>query len=97
MNNNEFEKKIANIKKEFQVLGGQISELASMSTERLEQYKNDAVSEVKSATKNASKEVEKQVTFIDEYAHKNPWAVIAGVSVVGLVAGLLVSLARPKK
>lgn len=80
MKNDHITEKIEHIQKEFQGLASQISELASMSTERLEEYTNEAMVEVKHATDD-----------VDEYAHRNPWAVIAGASVVGFLIGALFS------
>lgn len=91
MTNDQITKKLESIQKDFQQLGGQISELASMSTERLEEYRNEAMIEVKHATENVSREAKKQMKDVDAYAHNNPWAVIAGVSVVGFLIGALFS------
>lgn len=91
MTNDQITKKLESIQKEFQQLGGQISELASMSTERLEEYRNEAMGDVKDAAEHVTREAKKQVKHADEYAHDNPWAVIAGVSAVALLIGMLFS------
>ncbi len=91
MNNDHIAQKVEHIQKEFQALGSQISQLASMSTERLQEYKNEAISEAKHLAEDASREAEKQVKRADEYAHANPWAVVAGASVVGFLIGALFS------
>lgn len=37
------------------------------------------------------REAQKQAKRADEYAHTNPWAVVAGASVVGFLIGALFS------
>ena len=96
MTNDEITKKIENITKGFEALGGQVSELASMSTERLEEYRNKAMADAKHATQDASQEVKKHVKCADEYVRKNPWAIIAGASIVSLVIGALLSQTKKK-
>lgn len=97
MTNDQIAQKLERITKEFQELGSQISELTSMSTERLEEYRDDAMKQVHAAVSDTSKEVQKQTKVADEYVHENPWAVIATVSVVGLVVGVLLSGMHTKK
>lgn len=97
MTNNDISEKIEQIKKEFQELGSHVSQLASLSTERLEEYKNDAMGEVKHVAEDVSREAEKQVKRADEYARNNPWIVIAGVSVVSLLIGALLFHDKSKK
>ncbi len=96
MNNDEITQKIDQIKKEFKELGNQVSELASMSTEQLEGYRDQAMGEVKDMTDHASKEVKKQMKQADDYVRSNPWPVIAGVSIAGIVLGLLASCNKKK-
>lgn len=62
-------------------MGGQLSELAPMFTERLEGYRDEAMNEISEVASDTSKEVQHQMKVADEYAHKNPCAVIAGFSV----------------
>ena len=97
MTNDQITKQLENITKEFQELGSQIAELTQMSTERLEEYKDGAMKEVHAAVADTAKEAKKQVKVADEYVHQNPWAVVAGVSVVGLVVGVLLSQINSKK
>ena len=96
MNNDEFTQKIDQIKKEFKELGNQVSELASMSTEQLQGYKDQAMGEVKDTMDHASREAKKQFKQADDYVRSNPWAVIAGASLVGIVLGLLASHNKKK-
>lgn len=91
MVNDQIAKKLESIQKEFQQLGNQISELASMSTQRLEEYRDQAMIDVKQVTKDISQETKKQMRDADEYAHNDPWAVIAGASIVGFLIGVLFS------
>ncbi|MCE9643035.1 MAG: hypothetical protein K8Q97_01775 [Candidatus Andersenbacteria bacterium] len=97
MTNDQITKKLESITKEFQELGSQIAELTEMSTERLEEYKDGAMKEVHAAVADTAKEAKKQVKVADEYVHENPWAVVAGVSIVGLVLGALLSQITSKK
>jgi len=96
MADHELTEKIENIRKEFQALGSQISELASMSTDRLEEYRDEAMNEVREAIADTSQEAKKQIKTADEYVHKHPWAVVAGASVVGVLLGLLISKGKSK-
>ncbi|HSX25060.1 MAG TPA: hypothetical protein VLG69_03790 [Candidatus Andersenbacteria bacterium] len=96
MNNDEFTSKIVEIKKEFQELGKQVSELASMSTEHLEGYRDQAMGEVQEMKEQASREVKKHVKQADEFVRSNPWAVIAGASVIGLILGVIISQTKKK-
>ncbi|OGY32346.1 MAG: hypothetical protein A3C02_04365 [Candidatus Andersenbacteria bacterium RIFCSPHIGHO2_02_FULL_45_11] len=91
MNNDTFTQQIEHIQKEFKALGGQVSQLASMSTERLQEYKTEAIGEAKHMAEDVSREAQKQAKRADEYAHTNPWAVVAGASVVGFLIGALFS------
>ncbi|OGY37796.1 MAG: hypothetical protein A3E36_02275 [Candidatus Andersenbacteria bacterium RIFCSPHIGHO2_12_FULL_45_11b] len=97
MTNEQIAQKIERITKEFQELGSQISELTAMSTERLEEYRNEAMSDIHAKITDTSREVKKQVKVADEYAHQNPWAIVAGFSVAGLVLGILLSQISSKK
>lgn len=97
MTNDELARKIEDIKEEFHSLGIQISELASMPTERLREYKDEAVDEVKAFAKEASQKAEKQAKAVDEYTRDNPWIVIAGVSAVSLLIGALLFHGKSKK
>lgn len=91
MTNDQITQKLESIQKEFQQLGSQISELALMSTERLEEYRDEAMNEVKHVAKDVSREAQQQMKRADEYTRNNPWIVIAGASVVGLLIGALFS------
>lgn len=97
MTNDEISKKFEHIKKEFHTLGGQLSDLASISSERLEGYRDEAMNEIREVASDTSKEVQHHMKIADEYAHKNPWAVVAGFSVVGLILGLIFSNNKSKK
>lgn len=97
MTNDHIAQKLEQITKEFKQLGSQVSELTGMSTERLGEYRKEAMKDVHTKIADASQEVKKQVKIADEYVHENPWAVIAGVSVVGLVLGALLSSLSSKK
>ena len=97
MTNNEIIEKIEQIKKEFQELGSHVSQLASLSTERLEEYKHDALREGRHVSQDVSRKAEKQIKRADAYAHDKPWIVIAGVSAVSLLIGALLFHGKSKK
>lgn len=97
MMNDEFAKKIEDIKKDFAQLGKQLADITAMSTHQIEDYRKDAVNNLKETATEVSKQVQKEAKMVDEYAHENPWLIVAGFSVAGLLLGMLLSLGKSKK
>lgn len=75
--NKDLIKKYEDIEKEIEVLTEKLAELAELS--------RDEIGET------VSTQATKQLQKVDKYTKENPWAVAASLSVLGLIAGIVLS------